>query len=181
MRNPRGVLGSPRRGSAGSLGLPREVFGNPDGSSGVSKRSQEYLGRSLGGPTVSLGGPWALRKTLKNHWFFSISSFGANLGAWGEPGGALGSPWATLRDPRGALGNPRRGSGGFLGPPWRVFGSPGGVLGGPWGVPGGPRKVPGRSLGFPGGSLGASKNIEKSLVFVVFPALERSWVIPRTP
>ena len=47
-----------------------------------------------------------------------------------------------------------------------------GSLGGPWGVPGG-------SLGVLGRTLGASKNIEKTLVFVVFPAhgvvLDDTW------
>ena len=46
----------------------------------------------------------------------------------------------------------------------------------PWeslGVRGGSSGVPGESpgvLGLPGCSLGASKNIEKTLVFIVFPA-----------
>ena len=98
------------------------------------------------------------------------------MGLWGSRGGGQ---------------EPREVPSGFLGVPGESRGVPGGPLGGPWEVPGGPwgsLGSPGALGGVPGGGAQAvgilggrlvvirafqcdAENVEKPLVFVVFPSI----------
>ena len=110
-------------------------------------------------------------------------------GVLGGLGIMLGRAWVVLGGPAGNLGGTPRGAGGILG--WSLKGD----LGDPWGLPRNPWGFHGRaqtSLGRLGGCLGgslgvlrcflgASKNIQKTLIFVIFPAQGRSWMILGAP
>ena len=82
----------------------------------------------------------------------------------------MGGPWVSL----GVLGEVLGVLGRSLGGPLGVLGGslvgPWEVLGGPWGILGGSLGVLGGSQESPWGSFGAFKNIEKTLVFMIFPA-----------
>ena len=118
------------------------AWGGPWGPSGV-------LGGSWVGPGEGLVCPWG--------------SYSHGLSESNIPRDCQRQPWGTLGDPWGV---PGRVLGGPRGPHGRSLGCHGGSSG----VPGRSRGVLRGSLGGPQGSLGALKNIEKLLVFVVFPA-----------
>ena len=92
-------------------------------------------------------------------------------GSSGTPRGLLGDSSSVSGSSRGVRRGHWRSSGG----PRGSSGSPQGALGGPSEVLGGPRGALGANLGGPRALLGTSecglKIIEKTLVFLVFPAI----------
>ena len=91
----------------------------PEGVPGGSGVVWGAPGSAWGCFGVSLGDPWGVWKSLKNHWF-----------SW------YFHHWGVLERPRGFLVGPRDvlgGAWGLLGGALRVLGRPQGVLGNLWG------------------------------------------------